>query len=106
MASNKVQVVVNETPVIVNETDAPVVSVEIANTGPQGPAGPSQVVAYHYVQNSTSDVWVINHNLGFYPNVTVQNSAGETCEGEIVYTTTNSLTITFSSAFSGEAYLS
>ena len=103
---NKIQVVVTENPVNVNQTDAPTVNVKIANTGPQGPAGPSQVVAYHYVQNSTSDIWVINHNLGFYPNVTVQNSAGETCEGEIVYSTANSLIITFSSAFSGEAYLS
>jgi hypothetical protein len=40
------------------------------------------------------------------PNVTVQDSAGNIVEGEIAYTNTNSLTVSFASAFSGKAYLS
>jgi hypothetical protein len=78
-------------------------------TGPQGVQGvqgTSQVLAYMHTQGSASATWVITHNLGFYPNVTVQDSAGNIVEGEITYTNTNSLTVSFASAFSGKAYLS
>ena len=63
-------------------------------------------VSYDHTQGSVSNSWVINHNLGFKPNVTVVDSAGTIYEGEITYTNTNSLTVTFSTAFSGMAYLS
>lgn len=63
-------------------------------------------VSYEHIQGSVSNSWTINHNLGFKPNVTVVDSAGTIYEGEIAYTNTNSLTVTFSSAFSGTAYLS
>ena len=63
-------------------------------------------VSYTHLQGSSSNTWVINHNLNFYPNVTVQDSAGTIYEGEISYTNLNSITVTFSSAFSGKAYLS
>ena len=63
-------------------------------------------VAYTHNQNAVSNSWVINHNLGFKPNVTVQDSAGTTYEGEINHTSANSLTVSFSAAFSGKAYLS
>ena len=63
-------------------------------------------VAYHHTQGTSSAVWTITHNLGWYPNVTVQDSGGSIVEGEIAYTSTMSLTITFTGAFSGRAYLS
>ena len=63
-------------------------------------------VSYDHTQGSVSNTWVINHNLGFKPNVTVVDSAGTIYEGEITYTNTNSLTVSFSTAFSGMAYLS
>ena len=63
-------------------------------------------VSYEHTQGAVSNSWVINHNLGFQPNVTVVDSAGTIYEGEIAYTNTNSLTVTFSVAFSGIAYLS
>jgi hypothetical protein len=63
-------------------------------------------VAYTHLQGSSSNTWVINHNLNFYPNVTIQDSAGTIYEGEISYTNLDSITVTFSSAFSGKAYLS
>lgn len=64
------------------------------------------VVAYHHVQHTASANWTISHNLNFYPNVTVQDSAGTILEGEITYTDTQQLTVHFTSAFSGDAYLS
>ena len=63
-------------------------------------------VSYEHTQGVTSNSWVITHNLGFKPNVTVVDSAGNIVEGEIAYTNSNSLTVSFSSAFSGKAYIS
>lgn len=63
-------------------------------------------VSYQHTQGAASKTWTINHQLKFYPNVTVQDSAGNIVEGEIAYTNSDSLIVTFESAFSGEAYLS
>jgi hypothetical protein len=63
-------------------------------------------VSYTHTQGVASATWTINHNLHFQPNVTVQDSAGNIVEGEIAYNTLDSLVVTFSTAFSGEAYLS
>lgn len=78
--------------------------------GVQGPAGVVETivpfVSFEYTQGSASNSWTINHNLGFKPNVTVVDSAGNIMEGEITYTNSNSLTVSFSAGFSGKAYLS
>ena len=63
-------------------------------------------VSYIHTQGSASSAWNITHNLHFYPNITVQDSAGNIVEGEIAYTNSDSLVVTFSTAFSGEASLS
>jgi hypothetical protein len=60
---------------------------------------------YRHIQGSSSAVWSINHNLDKYPSVTVKDSAGSTVIGEVQYIDEDNLTITFSGAFSGEAYL-
>jgi len=49
---------------------------------------------------------VINHNLGFSPNVTVKSSAGDVLETGIDYNSLNTLTLTMAQPFSGTAYLS
>lgn len=63
-------------------------------------------VSYEHTQGSASTSWAITHNLGFKPNVTVVDSAGNIVEGEISYTNSNTLTVSFASAFSGKAYIS
>jgi hypothetical protein len=63
-------------------------------------------VAYRYVQGSPSATWVIVHNLGWYPNIVVEDSGGSTCEGETTWDNANQVTLTFSAAFAGIAYLS
>jgi hypothetical protein len=50
--------------------------------------------------------WVITHNLGFYPNVVVTDSAGTVVEGDLTYVSVNELTVTLTHAISGYAYLS
>lgn len=63
-------------------------------------------VSYVHSQNVASSSWYVPHNLGFYPNITVKDSGGSIVEGEVTYTNANELTLTFSSSFSGTAYLS
>ena len=65
---------------------------------------------YTHNQSSTSNTWVITHNLNKYPSVTVIDSADTIVQGTIVYNSANQLTVTFFSgtsalAFSGKAYL-
>lgn len=60
---------------------------------------------FTHTQGSSSATWVITHNLGKYPSVSVQDSAGTDVVGEVEYNTENKLTITFSGAFSGTAHL-
>lgn len=56
-------------------------------------------------QTPASAVWTITHNLNKYPSVTVVDSAGDECEGSVNHISRNLLTITFSAAFSGRAFL-
>ena len=49
---------------------------------------------------------VINHNLGFKPNVTVKSSSGDVLETGIDYNSNDILTLTMAQPFSGTAYLS
>ena len=49
---------------------------------------------------------IISHNLGFKPNVTVKNSAGDVLETGIDYNNNNILTLTMAQPFAGTAYLS
>lgn len=60
---------------------------------------------YTHDQGLASSVWVITHNLGKYPTVFVVDSAGDEVEGAITHVSTAQLTVTFSAAFSGSAYL-
>lgn len=60
---------------------------------------------YRYVQMTPSSFWDIHHTLGRYAAVTVVDSAGTMVEGDVAYVSTSQVTISFSAAFSGEAYL-
>ena len=67
-------------------------------------------ITYTHNQSSTSDTWVVNHNLHRFPSVTVVDSADTIVQGTVVYNSNKQLTITFFSggsalAFQGKAYL-
>ena len=59
---------------------------------------------YTHIQSSNAS-WVIAHNLGKIPSVTVIDGSGNQVHGDITYTDLNNLTITFNTAFAGTAYL-
>lgn len=62
-------------------------------------------IGYTHHQSSSSVKWDITHNLGRFPSVTVVDSAGSTVFGDVTYISDNRLTVTFTAAFSGRAYL-
>jgi hypothetical protein len=58
-----------------------------------------------FTQSAASTIWTITHNLGKYPSVTTVNNNGELIEGLITFISANQLTIQFSPAVAGKAYL-
>lgn len=68
--------------------------------------GPSDVDKnFVFTQGSAASTWTVNHNLEKFPSVMVVDSGNNVVIGDITYTNTNSLTVSFSSAFSGKAYI-
>lgn len=55
-------------------------------------------------QQIPETIWVLNHNLGKYPSVTIIDSAGEEVFGSVKHDSNSQVTITFSAAFSGSAF--
>ena len=60
---------------------------------------------FTYIKSTPNKIWEITHNLDKYPSVTIVDSAGSVVMGDITYTSKSTLTVTFSAAFSGKAYL-
>jgi len=58
-----------------------------------------------HTQATPSTSWTINHALGGFPSVSVVDSAKTVVYGEITYISTSQVVVNFSSAFSGNAYL-
>lgn len=48
----------------------------------------------------------LQHNLNFYPNITIKDSSGDVVETGIDYNDLNKITLTMAQPFSGTAYLS
>jgi len=66
---------------------------------------PVNHVKYVHTQASISSTWTINHNLGFFPNVTVLDNSNRILETFIQYNNVNTATIIMNSATSGKAFL-
>lgn len=61
--------------------------------------------AHVFTQGTPATTWSIFHNLGKYPSVSVVDSSNNEVVGDVNYNSANQVTITFSAAFSGKAYL-
>ena len=62
-------------------------------------------LSFTYVQGVASTTWNIEHNLGKFPSITVIDTANTVVTGEYTYDNINNVTLTFSAAFAGTAYL-
>lgn len=74
------------------------------DVGPQGPPGTGDLF-YEHTQSSTSDTWVIVHNLAKRPSVTVVDSAETIIVGEVQYDSMNQITLRFTTPITGKAYI-
>jgi len=65
----------------------------------------SVTLAYVHDQQVAATTWNITHNLNKYPAVLIVDTAGDEVIGQVHFNNSNSLTITFTSAFSGKAFI-
>lgn len=81
----------------------PIIKTTIVDDGRSG-GGAAQ--SYIHLQNSPSSTWVVNHNLSYYPAVSVVSLTGDVVHGDVNYSGQQQVTITFSAPFAGRVYLS
>lgn len=74
---------------------------------PINPSGPGSSVDLNYIHHQTTalSTWTVVHNLGKKPSVAVVDSGENQWFGDVQYIDDNSLSIIFSTAFTGKAYL-
>jgi len=64
---------------------------------------------FEFEQVTPSTAWgnngVVTHNLAKFPSITVVDTAGTVVTGQYDYIDNNNVTLTFSAAFAGKAYL-
>lgn len=58
-----------------------------------------------FTQSIPSTTWLVSHDLNKFCSVTVVSDSNNVMIGNVTYNSLNQLTITFSAAFSGKAYL-
>ena len=78
--------------------DLPVIIVPLAEGG--GASGP----AYIHTQAVASDLWIINHNLGYRPDFTLYTVGGVQFFAGIDHPTLNQTRVTLGAALAGEAH--
>lgn len=60
---------------------------------------------YVHTQSTASDTWVIPHNKGFFPSVTLVDGSNNVIYSDVSYQDQNEVVVTFSVPVSGKAYL-
>lgn len=106
MSTNNIpnQVVVNEAVaniVTVNQDAPNLVTVVVASPG----MASSRTRRHVHTQNTPSTSWTITHSLGGRPQVTVVDTGENVVHGDVQYLSDTQIVCSFSSAFSGLAYL-
>lgn len=78
--------------------------VAIVHAGPRGAAGADGAAQdFEHVQSGASAEWIINHNFGYEPLVSVLSPGGVEMEASIVHVSTNQVRVYFASAQAGRA---
>jgi hypothetical protein len=87
----------------VTDEGSGVIRVDAAGGG--GSGGPGAGATYVHTQGSPSASWVVVHNLGWWPSVTVVDTGDSVVIPDVHYDSANQATLVFGSATSGKAYL-
>ena len=61
--------------------------------------------SFIFEQGIASDTWIINHNLGKYPSVSLVDSAGTQFDADVEYNDENTCTVRMNGATTGKAFL-
>ena len=94
----------------IDKTDAAlmerIAALELGGGGGSGenPSGEGDKNYYH-TQGTPAAEWVIEHNLGKYPSVTVVSSAGEEIYCDKTFLSMNKVVLNFGTEISGAAFL-
>lgn len=92
----------NRDTVLVIGDNNPVTEVILNQRGPAGPRGANSApAAFEYSQNSASNTWIVNHNLGVKPTATIFSPGGVVVWPEIVHTSNNQFIVYFASPYAG-----
>lgn len=78
----------------------------VAEQGPPGPPGSSSNASFEHPQVSASDIWTVNHNLGFRPAVSILSVGGREMWAEVIHTSVNQFIAYFDAPTSGIAICS
>lgn len=62
--------------------------------------------AYTHTQDAPSTLWLVGHNLGFFPGVTVVDTMQREVEADVQHVDANNLTVAFSVIATGQVFLS
>lgn len=71
-----------------------------------GGGGSSTDFHYQHVQGVPSSSWIINHNLGARPNVSLHTTGGLAVTADVVHTSANQVIASFSAPLAGYAICS
>jgi hypothetical protein len=72
--------------------------------GPPGPPGANGTGSTHtHTQSAAAAEWVINHNFGYRPSVTLYSTGGAEIEGEVLHTSVNQARAYFAVPVAGSA---
>lgn len=80
-------------------------TVEIITVAPVFPPGSGSDETYIHDQTLPATTWIIYHQLNRYPSVTVVDSSKRECIAQVQYIDNNTIHITVTNAFSGQAFL-
>lgn len=82
---------------VVNSTQAGVMSAQmlaLLNSSPK---------AYVHSQSVSAQNWVVNHNLGYYPIVSLYSVSLKEFEGDVLHVSLNQFTVSLTGSFAGFA---
>lgn len=100
--SEPLEVIAEEITVEVHE-DGAVEVVEVGLQGPPGAPGTPGGSAFEHLQPTPAAVWVINHNLGYYPDVHVYSTGGVEIIADVLHVSPNQAQVGFAAPTAGRA---
>jgi hypothetical protein len=88
-------------PPVLSITVQETAGVQIITAGTQGP--PAATQTYLHTQSAPSAEWIVNHNLGFKPDVTLLDSGSQVFQADIVHISVNQLRVIMATPTAGTA---